>query len=117
MLWLLNPRVCLREEGPTAGHLRFSLCCQSSLGLLTGRPGSPGEELLALQGVLFWGPHPSDPLSKAPAEGGLLPTLGRGGAGSPSQRECSLEAGQVLRQHRRWSRMPGSTAGLGRDGA
>lgn len=75
---LLNPRVCLREEGdPTAGHLRFSLCCQSSLGLLTGRLAAQGEELLALQGVLFWGPHPSDPLLKGPSRRGLTADSGQ----------------------------------------
>lgn len=42
-----------------------SLSCQSSsLGLLTGRLAAQGEELLVLQGVLLWGPRPSDPLVK-----------------------------------------------------
>lgn len=89
------------EEGDTiADHLSFSLSCQSSsLGLLTGRLAAQGEELLALQGVLFWGPRPSDPLLKGPSGRGPSARSGQRRA-QVLTRECSLEAGQALRQHR-----------------
>lgn len=75
---MLNPRVCLREGDTTGDHLPFSLSCQSSsLSLLTGRLAAQGEELLALQGVLFCEPRPSDPLLKGPSGRGLTAPAGQ----------------------------------------
>ena len=74
---LSNPRVCLRGRRHHSRSPAFLSCQSSSLGLLTGRLAAQGEELLALQGVLFWGPRPSDPLLKGPSGRGLSARSGQ----------------------------------------